>query len=202
MKMKKRYLLTGLALIATGIFGVITISILKGPNFINGGTGGMMRRMMENGMMNNGMMNGMGGMMGRRGMMGDMMRNMEEIERKTKFSSNGERIFYTGTNSRGKSIKNSNRMEGVGCAMCHGTDARGMQMMMMDVPELRWSYLSDPDGHIHPNGRRHPPFTEGSFKACVLAGFDPGGNQLNTMMPRWEMSEEDLNDLIEYLKTK
>jgi hypothetical protein len=74
--------------------------------------------------------------------------------------------------------------------------------MMMDVPDIRWNNLTDPKGHIHKDGRRHPAYTEESFKTCVLAGIDPGGNQLSTMMPRWEMSKEDIDDLIGYLKTK
>ncbi len=126
------------------------------------------------------------------GMMGD---------KRTEFSSNGERIFFTGVNSKGESIKNSHEMQGVGCSMCHGSDAQGTRMMT-DVPSLSWKYLTDSKGHVHPGGRSHPPFTESSFKSCVLAGIDPAGNELNSMMPRWEMSSEDLDDLIKYLKTK
>ncbi|MBI5039530.1 MAG: cytochrome c, partial [Nitrospirae bacterium] len=43
---------------------------------------------------------------------------------------------------------------------------------------------------------------EESLKSSILAGIDPAGNQLNTMMPRWQMSAEDLDSLIEYLKIK
>lgn len=152
-----------------------------------------------------GMGRGMDGMM--RGMMrgremSGMMRNMEEIDRKTEFSSSGERIFFRGMDSKGGFIKNSHGMQGVGCAMCHGANAQGVRMMMMDTPPLRWSYVTDPLGHTHPGGRSHPPFTESSFKSCVLAGIDPAGNELSTMMPRWQMSNEDLESLIEYLRTK
>jgi len=54
---------------------------------------------------------------------------------------------------------------------------------------------------IYFRGRTLPPFTEPSFKSCILGGVDPAGNPLNTMMPKWEMSSEDLDSLIEYLKT-
>lgn len=149
--------------------------------------------------MTGGMMGGRGMM---RGMMDDMMRNMEEIDRKTEFASDGERIYFRGIGSNGEIINNSHGMEGVGCAMCHGAGARGMRMMMMDVPPLKWDYLTETGGHAHPNGRSHPAFTESSFKACVLGGIDPAGNSLSTMMPRWEITNEDLDGLIEYLKTK
>ena len=181
---KDRYLIIGLVLMGIGILGITTVSILSGRIFHGGIRADMMGRMMGGGMMQ------------------EMMKNMEEIDKKTEFSSNGERIFYTGINSKDEVIKNSHGMQGVGCVMCHGSDTKGMRMMMMDVPPLRWDYLTDPKGHVHPNGRKHPPFTEGSFKACVLAGFDPGGHQLSTMMPRWEVSGEDLDSLIDYLKTR
>lgn len=193
---ENRYLVIGLALIAAGILGVMAVGSLPGGM----GQGMMGRMMMGGGMMQGQGMIGGRGMMS--GMMGDMMRNMEEINRKTEFSSNGERIFYTGINSKGEAIKNSHGMQGVGCAMCHGVDAKGMRMMMMDVPALRWGVLTGPEGHTHLSGRKHPPFTEPSFKTCILAGFDPGGNSLNTMMPKWEMSNEDMDDLIEYLKAR
>jgi mono/diheme cytochrome c family protein len=185
---ENRYLAAGLGLIMAGIIGVVVVRLFFMSSFGGGMGPGMMGGMMGSGMMG--------------GMMEDMMKNMKETNRKTEFSSNGERIFYTGINSKGEAIKNSHGMQGVGCAMCHGEDGKGMRMMMMDVPALRWDVLTAPEGHTHSNGRKHPAYTEPSFKTCVLAGFDPGGNQLSTMMPRWEMSNEDLDDLIVYLKTK
>lgn len=173
------------AIIITGLFSLLSFVFAVSPS---AGMG-------KHGMMGGGMMKG-------GGMMGGMMKNMDEIEKKTAFSSDGERIFFRGVNSRGEFIKNSHGMEGVGCAMCHGANAGGMRMMMMDVPPLKWSSLTDPKGHTHPNGRSHPAFTESSFKACVIAGMDPAGNELSTMMPRWEMTDEDLDSLIEYLKTR
>ena len=185
--MKKRYLIMGLGLIAAGIIvGATAVRLLYMGSYSGSGMMGMMQGK---------------GMMGGRGMMGGMMGDVEAINNKTEFSSNGERIFYTGTTSRGEGIKNSHGLDGVGCAMCHGVDAKGRKMMMMDVPALRWEILTDPEGHTHTNGRKHPPFTEPSFKSCILAGVDSGGNSLSTMMPKWEMSNEDLDNLIDYLKT-
>ena len=185
---KDRLLVIAVILIFVGTAGIfITTLLWKSSIFDHGMLQG--NRMMQ--MMGRGMMG--------RGMIGDMMRNIEEIGKKTSFSSNGERIFYTGINSKGEVIKNSHGMQGAGCAMCHGVDARGMRMMMMHIPGIRWDTLTDPKGHVHPDGRTHPPFTEESFKVCVLIGMDPNGNQLNTMMPRWQISKEDVGDLIGYL---
>lgn len=188
-------LIIGIILVFTGLAGLVfyyTAGDFQRGGPMGRGMGSMMGgRGMMDGMMDGGMMRGMD----------EMMRNMEEIDRKTEFSSNGEKIFFRGMNSKGEFIKNSHGMQGVGCAMCHGANAQGMRMMMMDVPPLKWDYLTDPKGHTHPNGRTHPPFTESSFKSCVLAGIDPAGNELSAMMPRWQMSNEDLTSLIDYFKT-
>jgi hypothetical protein len=188
---KNRHLIIGVVLIVAGVLGLTLVHQFSMRGFPGGMGMGMMGRMMMD-----------SGMMRARGMMGDMMNNMEKMDRKTEFSSNGERIFYTGINSRGEVIKNSHGMQGVGCAMCHGADSQGMRMMMMDIPPLTWGYLTSPEGHTHPGGRSHPPYTEPSFNVCVLAGIDPAGNGLNAMMPRWAMESDDLDDLTKYLKAK
>lgn len=178
----------GLLFITAGIMGLLLI-----PNLFGSSRGfSMMGRM--------GMMNRMGS-----GMMEGMMQNMNnigEIDKKTDFSSNGERIFYRGINSKGEAIRNTHGMQGVGCAMCHGADARGSKMMMMEVPDIRWSTLTNPEAIVHSSNRKHPPYTEETFKTTLFAGVDPGGNQLSTMMPKWEISKGDIDDLISYLKTK
>jgi ABC-type branched-subunit amino acid transport system substrate-binding protein len=55
-------------------------------------------------------------------------------------------------------------------------------------------------GHSHPMGRNHPAFTEASLKRSILNGVDPGGNKLDSSMPTYSMSVEDINDLIAYVK--
>ena len=119
------------------------------------------------------------------------------------FSSNGERIYFTATSERGTKItytggpgSNSWMMGGGGrlaCASCHGTDGRGglhsMSMMQkMDAKDIRWSVL---EGEFDPE----------KFRLAVVEGKDPDGTQLKTDMPRWNISNADLADLIDYLKT-
>src|SRR5215212_3571496 len=63
----------------------------------------------------------MGRMMGGGMMMGGNLPLVTE--------SNGAHIYKTGVNARGEAIQNS-MMPGMGgCAMCHGTDGNGSQMM-------------------------------------------------------------------------
>jgi cytochrome c oxidase subunit II len=46
----------------------------------------------------------------------------------------------------------------------------------------------------------HPPYTEETLKRAIIQGIDPAGEPLEWPMPRWNMSDEDLNDLIDFLK--
>ena len=118
------------------------------------------------------------------------------------FRSNGERIYFTSTSERGTAITytsgptSSGWMMGNGrlaCASCHGTDGRGgvhnMGMMQtMDAPDIRWSALQE-------------EFDAEKFRLAVTEGQDPDGTQMSTDMPRWNIGNDDLADLIAYLKT-
>src|SRR3972149_1360554 len=110
-------LFLGLILLSAGAAGVVLYSNYCDACPFPGGRMGMGRGMW-----------GMGGMM--HGMRGEMRRNMDEIERKTEFSSPGEKIFYRGMGSSGEFISNSHGMEGGGCAMCNGANAHGLRMMI------------------------------------------------------------------------
>jgi hypothetical protein len=39
------------------------------------------------------------------------------------------------------------------------------------------------------------------MKRSITKDVNPEGEPLHLIMPQWKMSEDDLNDLIEYLKT-
>ncbi|MBI2847543.1 MAG: hypothetical protein HYX83_00045 [Chloroflexi bacterium] len=67
-------------------------------------------------------------------------------------------------------------------------------------------YVGQSNGTVHEeetgNGHEeHPPYTEGTLKKAITCGIDPAGVSLDDNMPRWRMSDEDLEDLIEFLKT-
>ena len=44
-------------------------------------------------------------------------------------------------------------------------------------------------------------YTDALIKRAIVQGIDEDGEPLNWTMPRWQMSEADLNGLINYLKT-
>ncbi len=46
-----------------------------------------------------------------------------------------------------------------------------------------------------------PASTDATIKRAITQGVDPAGESLDWTMPRWQMSAQDLNDLLAYLKT-
>jgi len=146
---------------------------------------------------------GEGGMMGsgyysQNGMMDSGYVYPYGVDMKTNFTSNGETIYYTGYNVSGQKIAftygpNWLYVHGGSCVNCHGVDGKGGVPVMMayTVPaDITYSTLTTGD----------EVFTDENIKAAIRDGVDPAGKQLDLVMPRWQMSDADLNDIIEYLK--
>jgi cytochrome c oxidase subunit 2 len=129
------------------------------------------------------------------------------------FDSNGERIYFTATNDRDERIPYRGGPD-VGmmmmgniytCASCHGPDARGgvhvMHMQTMDAPDIRWSALAAHEEEEEAHQDEHGEYDLETFRLAVVEGQHPDGEPLSDDMPRWNMSEQDLADLAEYLQS-
>jgi ABC-type branched-subunit amino acid transport system substrate-binding protein len=86
------------------------------------------------------------------------------------------------------------------CAGCHGTRGEGKTEGGVTAGNMTWSYLTKPYGHADDGGRKHPAFSEASFVRMLSAGVDPAGNKLSVAMPTYRMPQQDMADLIAYLK--
>jgi hypothetical protein len=67
-------------------------------------------------------------------------------------------------------------------------------------PDITYEALTA-DAHNEDEHEVHSVYTDETIKMAIKQGIDPSGERLDYTMPRWDMSEKDLNDLIEYLKT-
>lgn len=132
----------------------------------------------------------------------------------TRFESNGAQIYFTGTSQRGTGISaemgpgmGRMRRSRLTCASCHGPDGRGgeIQMMMrvIEVPDIRYETLTtEAHGeHGEEEEEGHEAYTEETIKEAIVEGVEPDGEALEWPMPRWSMSDEDLDDLVDFLKT-
>lgn len=121
--------------------------------------------------------------------------------RSTDYSSNGERIYFTAASASGKPIvarigtTMTTQSGMLSCASCHHADGKGgpgnMMSNIYNSPDIRYSVLTG----------GNPPYTDDLIKRAITKGVDQQGKTLESPMPVWKMSEEDLNDLMTYLKT-
>ena len=132
---------------------------------------------------------GRGGMMGQPGSSGGS------------YASDGERIFLSGVGADGRNIARSSSnvsegslmMGGGGCASCHGVDGRGATIRMMGGADVQ-----APD--ITYNALIEESFTDASIATAIRDGVDEKGERMDAAMPRWQMSETDVDAIIAYLK--
>ncbi|HEX6302642.1 MAG TPA: c-type cytochrome [Anaerolineales bacterium] len=133
--------------------------------------------------------------------------------------ANGERIYFTGTNAQDERIPYAGgpnfggMMMGsyLNCAACHGPEARGgehvMHMQVMDAPDIRYSALSgEAEGHADEEGdlehaEEHADYDLEDFRLAVVEGQHPDGEPFDKDMPRWQMGDDDLSDLFDFLKS-
>jgi mono/diheme cytochrome c family protein len=131
-------------------------------------------------------------------------------------ASNGERIYFSATSERGTRIRSRGGSAFGGmmtgrqtCASCHGSDGRGgvhwMHMQRMDAPDIRWSTLASEAHGGHDGGDEHSEsetaYDEAAFARAVTEGVTPGGATLSRDMPRWQIGEADLQDLVAFMKS-
>ena len=86
------------------------------------------------------------------------------------------------------------------CAQCHGADGRGRRHQMFVTPDIRYRNLTDPAGMVEPDGSRGDTFTEAQVRNAIVAGVDAEGKPLAWPMPRWQLTQQQMDSLIAYLK--
>jgi cytochrome c oxidase subunit 2 len=126
-----------------------------------------------------------------------------------RFKSPGERVYYTGIGVNGYPIPFYGgpmwlRMHGGGCVSCHGVHGRGGVPVMMGtaIPtDIRYKALTGKEEHVHGGKEEEAHYTDVLIKRAITQGLDDEGELLDWTMPRWQMTEADLNAIIEYLKT-
>lgn len=121
--------------------------------------------------------------------------------------SRGKQIYMLGTSKSGKEIlaylgEPALEVPGstLACVNCHGVNGQGKPEGGIDPSNITWEALTKPYGVTHSSGRKHPPYTARALEFAITRGLDPGGNKLLNAMPRYQMSKEDLGDLVLYLK--
>lgn len=117
-------------------------------------------------------------------------------------AARGAWIFRTGTDPSGQPIPYSGRMMmRASCAGCHGVEGRGLRTPMFTSPNITHGNLTDPAGMLEPDGTRGPAYTDDQVRRAVTQGTDAEGKPLDWLMPRWQLTDQEWNDLLAYMKT-
>jgi cytochrome c oxidase subunit 2 len=128
-------------------------------------------------------------------------------------AENGERIYFTGVDRNGDRIPYSGGPNFGGmmmgsyltCAACHGPQAQGgehmMMMQIMSAPPINGEALNEMMLEESEGTDPTSEYSLDSFRAAVVEGKHPDGDILNTQMPRWQINDQDLADLLLFLNT-
>jgi mono/diheme cytochrome c family protein len=113
----------------------------------------------------------------------------------------GERIYKTGLGAAGSHVPFTRggdkfRASPGGCAPCHGEDGRGKTIPgKPGIPAVTYAALREPAGG------KPPMFpSDEAVRKAITEGFEEGGEGLSSVMPRWQLTDEEFQGLLAYLK--
>lgn len=116
-------------------------------------------------------------------------------------ASLGARVYLDGLGEDGRPVPRTAigpGMMGGGCVRCHGVEGTGGYLRMMggfEVPDIRYSTLTSPHEDHAEDG-----WTDRDIVRAVTEGIEPDGDELDPIMPRWELSDAEFRALLDYLK--
>lgn len=87
------------------------------------------------------------------------------------------------------------------CANCHGHDGVPRIEGGVAVPSIQPHALHAASVGDNGTGRKRPAYDRASLLRAITMGVDSGGNSLNVLMPRFNLSERDADDLLAWLTT-
>ena len=119
---------------------------------------------------------------------------------------NGMRIYNSSTSQSGHPIRiqigNGALFPAntVTCASCHGSNGRGRREGGAVAVDIRHDTITRSYVRTTESGRSRSPYSDALLRRAIVEGVDSDGNVLDFTMPRWEMSDQDLEDLVAFLQ--
>ena len=134
----------------------------------------------------------------------------ETTEDKPTYSSLGESIYYAGIGNAGRDIPYTagprwmRTTQERGCVNCHGVDGKGGSPLTTTstvAPDITYESLIS---EVHQHGGQaevhEGRYTDEAIRRAITEGINPAGKELDHMMPRWKLTDAELNELLAYLK--
>jgi cytochrome c oxidase subunit II len=109
----------------------------------------------------------------------------------------GERIYDDGVGLDGRIAYTEGpdwlRFAGSGCAVCHGDRGQGLTVQASGVtgvaPAVTWAALTARG------------YDEATLRGALTEGVDPHGREFHYYMPRWALSDAELDALVAHLRS-
>ncbi|HIL13225.1 MAG TPA: c-type cytochrome, partial [Deltaproteobacteria bacterium] len=86
------------------------------------------------------------------------------------------------------------------CVNCHGHDGAGVIEGGVTTADIRPSRLAFAADATRDFGRQRPAYDNEALAMAIRSGLDPGGNSLHPAMPRYRINDDDLADLLAYMR--
>lgn len=126
------------------------------------------------------------------------------------YGSDGARIYLTNTDAAGHRIPFTGGPPWLvahagSCVDCHADNGQGGIAVIPGggvAPDIRYGVLTWQE-HPSPQGateHERTPYDDMAIKRAITDGLDADGQPLDPTMPRYRMSDQDLDDVIDYLK--
>lgn len=112
-------------------------------------------------------------------------------------ASLGKQIYEDGIGREGRIAFTEGpdwlRLAGGGCAICHGDRGQGLQVQAGGITGVAPAVNS---AALASRG-----YNQATLRGALVAGVDPHGRELHYYMPRWELSDVELDALAAYLQS-
>ena len=131
-----------------------------------------------------------------------------KIEDLTPDEARGKLIYTTGRGTAGRLLyfrlltagERAPPASGIVCANCHGADGKGGREGNIVMADITYGTLSRPLPASPPWNKARAAYTDALLARAITQGVDSSGQQLDSSMPRWILSDPELQDLLKYLK--
>lgn len=118
----------------------------------------------------------------------------------------GESIFRYGIGRDGREVSAHIGEAGislsggaVACANCHGEDGAGGGESFVRAPDIRWYALSKPYGAVVAGGAIRSGYDLASVSLALRTGRRSDAQWLDPAMPRFDLADDEIRALVQYL---
>lgn len=86
------------------------------------------------------------------------------------------------------------------CVNCHGYNGAGVIEGGVTTADIRPSRLAFAADAARDFGRQRPAYDNEALARAIRSGLDAGGNSLHLAMPRYRINDDDMADLLAYMR--